>query len=113
MTFSQLSQNVQLSSKSMEVAGLLKWSCTCARRCVHAAEYWLIDSRSATLWSSPQGIFHSLMIKKKCGISTGGDDVPNLAITERQGPTLLCSGKFFASAFANRTPLCYRFLSSQ
>jgi len=50
MTFSQLSQNVQLSSKCMEVAGLSNGVAP-ALGVAHAAEYSFIDSRSATLWS--------------------------------------------------------------
>ena len=112
MTFSQLSQNVQLSSKSMEVAGLLKWSCPCARR--RARSRVLVHRQpECDALELTAGNFSFFDDQEEMRYIPMGDDVLNLAITKSQGPTLLCRGKFFASAFANRTPLCYRFLSSQ
>lgn len=81
MTFSQLSQNVQLSSKCMEVAGLLKWSCPCARRCARSRVLVHRQPGCDALELTAGNVsFFDDQEELRCILR--GDDVLNLTITK-------------------------------
>ena len=81
MTFSQLSQNVQLSSKCMEVAGLLRWSCPCARRCARSRVLVHRQPECDAL-ELTAGNFPFFDDQEEMRYISRRDDVLNLAITK-------------------------------